>query len=180
MENTKRTRVLFILNQGAWMGLALAAFTYLRHLMGMMQSSVAEFFSWIIYAGFIYFTIKHLRDRYLNGVISYGKALWAGTRVGLFAGIIIGAYLFVFLKFIDPTYLEEMVVTLQEAYLESGMSVGDVENMSEVLRVSTNPVVMIISGVLSVGFSAFIISLVLSAFLKKEGDPFGEAMKNVE
>ncbi len=180
MESTNKSRTLFILNQGAWMGLSLAAFSYLRYLMGMMQSSAAELFSWAIYGAFVYYTIKLYRDRYLGGFIGYGKALWAGTRTGLWAGIVLGAYLFIFLKFIDPAYMDELIATAQEAYLQSGMSAAQVENLDDVIRMSTSPTVMIISGTLSVGFGAFIFSLVISAFMKKEGDPFQQIMSNVE
>lgn len=60
------------------------------------------------------------------------------------------------------------------------MSAAQVENLDDVIRMSTSPTVMIISGTLSVGFGAFIFSLVISAFMKKEGDPFQQIMSNVE
>ncbi len=180
MESTNKSRTLFILNQGAWMGLALAMFSYLRYRLGMMQSTGAELFSWAIYGAFVYFTIKLYRDRFLGGFISYGKALWAGTRVGLWAGIVLGAYLFIFLKFIDPAYMDELIATAQEAYLQSGMSAAQVETIDDAIRMSTNPAVMIISGILGVGFGAFIFSLIISAFMKREGDPFQQIMNNVE
>ncbi len=180
MESNKKTRTLFILNQGAWMGLSLSAFFYLRHLLGLMQSSGAELVSWAIYAGFVYFTIKNYRDRFLEGTISYGQGLWAGTRVGLWAGIVLGAYLFTVFKFIDPGYLEEMVVNIQEAYLQSGMSEKLVEDMDEIMRTSMTPGMMIFSGILTVGFGSFFFALILSAFLKKEGDPFQQVMKNID
>ena len=162
------------------MGLALSGFFYIRHLLGLMQASGAELVSWAIYGIFVYFTIKIYRERFLSGKISYGQALWAGTRTGLWAGIVVGAYLFIYLKFINQGYLEEMIASVQEAYLQSGMSASQVEDFDEVIRMGVTPGMMIFSGILTVGLGAFVFSLIISAFLKKEGDPFDEAMKNIE
>jgi hypothetical protein len=170
----------FVLNQGTFMGLALVAVYFLVHLIGQMDSFIHNILTWVVYAGFIYKSMARYRDEYQKGFLSYGQGVWVGTRMGIFAGIIVGAYLFLYLKVINPEYLNEMIVQMEEAYLEMGFKEDEVAQMSEMFSLTTNPVIYIFSGSLGAGFSALIFSLIIAIFQKRKGDAFAEAMKEIE
>ncbi|MGQ1890958.1 DUF4199 domain-containing protein [Thermophagus sp. OGC60D27] len=178
--NLKKVKARFVLNQGTFLGLTIAVVYYLTHLTGLMDSFIHNLLTWIIYAGFIHVAMVRYRDRFQDGILSYGQGVWIGTRMGIFAGIIVGAYLFFYLKVINPEYLNELLEQMQEAYLEMGFKEDEVEQMSEVFSLSVNPVVFIISGCLTTGFSALIFSLIIAIFQRRKGDSFVEAMKDVE
>jgi len=178
--NIKKVKARFVLNQGTFMGVTLAIIYYFSHLIGIMDSFFHNLLTWIIYAAFIHLAMSRYRDRFQNGMLSYGQAVWIGTRMGIFAGIIVGAYLFFYLKVINPEYLSDLLVQMQETYLSMGFSEDEVVQMSDALSLTVSPLMFIISGCLSIGFSALIFSLIIGIFQRKKGDSFVDAMKDIE
>lgn len=74
-----------------------------------LESSTNEilgFISIFIALSFVYFGIKHYRDRVSNGVISIGKALAIGTLISIMVGIGVALADFVYTTFIDPSFFD--------------------------------------------------------------------------
>lgn len=179
-KNSKRLRARFVLNQGTFMGLSLAAVYLFVHLVGMMDSFLQNVLSWMVFIGFIHFSMVRYRENFLGGYLSYGQGVWMGTRMGMLAGIIVGAWMFLYMKVINPGYTDEMIVQMQETYLAMGMSENEVAQMENIFSLVTNPVLMIFSGILGVGLTALIFSLIIAIFQRRREDPFSDAMKNIE
>jgi hypothetical protein len=179
-KNEKSLKARFVLNQGTYMGLALAAVYLFVHLVGMMDSFLQNVLSWIVFIGFIHFSMVRYRENFLGGYLSYGQGVWMGTRMGMLAGIIIGAWMFLYMKVINPGFTEELIVQMQETYLAMGMSENEVAQMEDLFTLVTNPVLMIFSGIFGVGFTALIFSLIIAIFQRRKDDPFSDAMKNIE
>ena len=179
-KENKSLRARFVLNQGTFMGLALAAVYLFVHLVGMMDSFLQSILSWAVYIGFIHVSMVRYRDNFLGGYLSYGQGVWMGTRMGILAGIIIGAWMFLYIKVINPGYLDEVIVQMQETYLSMGMSENEVAQMEGMFSLVANPVLMIVSGIFGVGITALIFSLIIAIFQRRKDDPFSDAMKNVE
>lgn len=53
---------------------------------------------------FIYFGIKHFRDKENNGLISLGKAIQIGVLISILVGLGIAVADFIYTKFIDPSF----------------------------------------------------------------------------
>jgi len=180
IKDTKKLKARFILNQGAFMGLALAVVYYFAHIAGIMDSFFHSLLTWIVFAGFIHVSMVRYREHFLDGLLSYWQGVWMGTRMGILSGIIVGAYLFFYLKVINPGYIEDLIVQMQETYLEVGMEEDEVLQMTETYgKLMINPVALIISGIFATGLWAFLFSLVIAIFQRRKGDPFTEAMKRV-
>jgi hypothetical protein len=180
LREKKILKAKYVLNQGTFMGLALAVAYYFAHLAGIMDSFFHNVLVWGIYIGFIHISILRYRDRIQEGFLSYGQGVWIGTRMGILAGINMGAYMYLYIKVINPAYLEDMIVQMQEASLQMGMTEEEVARMDDFYALTTNPFTMIASGIFSTGFGSFILSLIISIFLRKKGDPFSDAMQNIK
>jgi hypothetical protein len=116
----------------------------------------------------------------MGGFISYGKSFVYGVRITVLAGIIIGFFYFVLIKFIDPGLGEVIQAEAEEAYLQLGLTEKQVEGMGDVLTMMVNPWVLMFSQIINGLISGVIYSLIVSFFVKRKGDPFSEAMKTVE
>jgi hypothetical protein len=180
LRENKKLKARYVLNQGTSMGLVLAAVYYFAHVANIMDSFFHNVLAWAVYIGFIHVSIRRYRDRFQDGLLSYGQGVWIGTRMGILSGIIVGAYLFLYMKVINPAYLDEMIIQMQEASLEMGMTEEEVARMDELYALTANPITMIASGIFSTGLSAFILSLIISIFQRRKGDPFSDAMQNIE
>ncbi|MFW6268127.1 MAG: DUF4199 domain-containing protein, partial [Marinilabiliaceae bacterium] len=108
----KKQKAWFVLNQGAYMGLALAGAFFISHVTNLMDTFFHNLLTWGVYIGFIHVTMVRYRDRFQDGLLSYGQGVWLGTRMGFLAGIVLGAYLFLYMKVINPGYVEEMIVQM--------------------------------------------------------------------
>jgi hypothetical protein len=129
--------------------------------------------TWVVFAGFIHVSMVRYREYFMDGFLSYWQGVWMGTRMGILSGIIVGAYLFFYLKVINPVYIEDLIVQMQESYLEFGMKEDEVVQMTDAFgHLMINPVAVIISGIFATGFWASLFSLIIAIFQNRKGNPF--------
>lgn len=74
--------------------------------------------SMIASLSFIFFGIKHYRDKVNNGVVTFGKALIIGLLISIFVGIGVAIIDYIYTTVINPDfateYLEKSVATMKE------------------------------------------------------------------
>lgn len=153
---------------GLVLGIALVLFSLVPYIFGVytLPKSLGLLQWLVIIGGIVIGQIKH-RDDDLNGYISYGRAFGVGMLVMIWATIIYGVYFVCLVKVIDPQYVEKVV----EAQAETLYAAGYTEEMVEMaISVSSNmsPMVMFVSAVLGNALLGLIISLISSAFVKRE------------
>ena len=109
--------------------------------------------NWIGYifliAGMVYGTLE-FRKKYSNGFLTYGKAFTSCFWIGLFAGIIASIYLFVFIQFIHPGFINEMLDQARESMVTSRPEMTE-EQVEQALSMSAKfmtPVMMVIWGII--------------------------------
>ena len=160
-----------LMNWGGVLGLVLIAYSLVLYLLGANESSAAQWGSYAFIAAGIYLATKAKRDRE-NGVISYGQGVGTGVGVAFFASVLVAFYTFVFFAFIDPDMLEELILRTEDQMYEQGTPDGQVEMAMTYTRKFMQPGPMAAMVVLSYSFMGLIVSLITSAILKKDGDPF--------
>ncbi|MCB9187022.1 MAG: DUF4199 domain-containing protein [Flavobacteriales bacterium] len=160
-----------LMNWGGILGLALIAYSLVLYALGATESQAAQYVSYGIIAAGIFLATKNKRDKQ-NGIISYGEGLGYGVGVAFFGSILVAFYTFIFFSMIDPEMLEQMVLRAEDQMYEQGLPDDQVEMAMEMTRKFMMPGPMAAIVVLSYTFVGFIISLITSAILKKEGDPF--------
>ena len=162
----------FAMNYGAVLGLCLVAIAAVMWSFGIDKngSLVPSILNnGLIIAGIVYAIIQ-FRDTENSGFISYGDSLKLGTSVAFFSSVILAFYTFIFINYIEPNTLNEILVQAEQAILESNPEISD-EELDLALDITTKfvqPHWMLILGVLGGTFMGFIYSLVISIFTKKE------------
>ncbi|MFW6371930.1 MAG: DUF4199 domain-containing protein [Bacteroidota bacterium] len=117
---------------------------------------------------------KYLRDKVLDGAITYGKAVGSGVLISLFTGLLLALYGYILRTSLDPQLLEQELTALEEVYLNWGFTEDQVELMVQQYKSIFSPVTFSVVGTLSTGFMGLIISLIAAIFLKREADPFAD------
>ena len=84
------------------------------------------------------------------------------------------------LIFIDPDAMDKMMVLAEERLLDRGIPEDQIEMQMEISRKFMTPGFVSIVTVPTFTFFGFLFSLVTSAILKKEGDPFQTDMQQIE
>jgi len=158
-------------NWGGILGLALIGISLVLYLLGMTEASWAQWVNYAVIAAIIYVGTQAKRTSQ-DGVLSYGQGLSAGVGIAFFGSVLVAFYTFVFFSFIDPDMLQDLILRMEDEMYNSGMPDAQVEMTMDMSKKFMQPGPMSAMVVLSYTFLGFIISLITSAILKKEGDPF--------
>ncbi|MFV0366587.1 MAG: DUF4199 domain-containing protein [Mangrovibacterium sp.] len=128
----------------------------------------------------VYIAQKYYRDTHKEGLISYGMALRFGTFTMAAAGVLRGLYAALLFKFV-PGLWDKIMLVVEEAYFNMGVSDADISLMLEPVRNGISPLMLLISFVVASMFSGFFISLLTSIAVKRNSqNPFNDAMRGVK
>ncbi|MCX6257334.1 MAG: DUF4199 domain-containing protein [Bacteroidia bacterium] len=184
MENEKTPVWKSAMNYGAIIGVVFVIYTLVIYLFNIYPTS---FLSGglmtlvnivLLVLGLVYST-KHYRTHMLGGKISYAQSLLFGTLICLFSSIITGFFSYLLNAVIDPEYQVRMAKAIQDSMVEymTNMGVSDSQIQDAIDKMNGKMPSALSSGfnmVLWGTIGGFIVSLITSAFLKKEGDPFAD------
>jgi hypothetical protein len=197
MENQPQLLLRSAMRYGLYLGLVLVAFNILLYLafdfsnwgyFSMM--GIIGLFSFVPFVGGIYVCMKYYRDRELQGFMSYGEGIRFGTTLMLFAGMILAVYNLVFNNWIDPGYTSRLLEILAEKtvvfYEKMGATSAQIDQIIaefDALKLAEAQSSKMAAPLKSIPINAFyglVVSLVVSAIVKRKGDPFASAMKNID
>ncbi|MEO1012411.1 MAG: DUF4199 domain-containing protein [Bacteroidota bacterium] len=76
---------------------------------------IAGYISMIVSLSFVFFGIKHFRDKENHGLITFKKALLIGVLISLITALAFGVLDVIYVKYINPDFLTEYyTITLEE------------------------------------------------------------------
>ncbi|HNY03832.1 MAG TPA: DUF4199 domain-containing protein [Bacteroidales bacterium] len=172
MEEKPRTPIANGLTWGLITGGVLIVFSLIMFLADLYLNKTVNWIGYLfLIAGMIYGTLEY-RKKYTGGFLTYGKAFSTSFWIGLFAGIVSSIYVFIFMQYIHPGFINELMDQSRTAIMTSNPNMSD-EQVEQALAISSkfmSPVMMTIWGLVSYAVMSAIISLILAIFLKKE-DP---------
>lgn len=158
---------------GAIIGLISIALT----MAGMFLPKVAFVLSLVSFVITIYLLFHYTRRRsmlYLDEDFSYSQSLGFIAAIGLFAGIISGAYQIVASNFLFPEMYEKQIEDSLALLSQSGLYTSEMmEQMSEMMSTYTlTPMPTLLSNVASCVLSYCFYGLFISIGTKREADIF--------
>jgi len=168
------------MNHGLLIGLVLIIMALLVWFASLEQASWLRLINWAIYVGAIYLSTKNWRDQYNGGVIKYNQALGHGVLVMFFASLVFALYTVIYANFLDPESITRALDMLEENYYNKGFTEAQIEQFLDLAGRMQTPVIQAISSIFGTTFIGFLVSLIVSFFVKREGDPFNSAMKNIQ
>ncbi len=185
MANNKNVMWKNAMTHGAILGAVLVVYSVILYVLDVNvynPKGSAKYWSYLNYlliAVGLFIAQKNYRDSVLSGVITYSKSLGYGVWVGVFASVITTFYSVIFIKFIDPGVMEYIFDITEQQMIDKGLAEAEITKAMEMTRKVTFPM-MIIGGLITYAFISFVLSLITSIFVKKEGDPFTNDMKEIE
>jgi hypothetical protein len=175
------------LNYGIIAGLVLivySLFLYFFDLMFYKPFLLGNVVGSLIVVAFMVIGTKHIRDAVMHGSMSYGKAFLSAFLIGLFAMVISLIFNNILNYVIDPTLIDKAMQFRAEQMLKKGRFTEEqIASMIEQQKQMSSKLWVILIGqffaLLGIALINAIISLIVAAFLKKEGDTFAEVMQEV-
>ncbi len=122
----------------------------------------------------LYFLVKSYRDNYKHGMLSYGEALGAGLIICLYYAIIMAIFTYILYAIIDKGLIDKQIALSEELLEKKGMPQSAIDAGMAMQRKIMRPGIIAPLSIFGNMFFGLIISLIIGAFVRKEGNPLEE------
>ncbi len=155
---------------GLLTGLAMVVYTLILYLAGVDLHSYWNLFSYILFIGGLYWGMSSIREKQLEGVMSYGKAFGTGFLITLFAAILLAIYAYFYLQYINPSALAKASAEAENKILASNPNISDadLQKALDMVKIFTNPIMSAVTQFISNLIAGTIFSLIIAIFAKRE------------
>ncbi len=151
-------------------GVVGVLFNLVMYITGINRTGSMQMIQWlglIIPITCMYFAIKTYKEEIGNGWITFGKAFNQAFMVGLIGGVIGSVYHFLYIKFIDPTFIDFQMNQQLEKMTDRGMSEEMIEQAMKQTAPFMTPPVQLGFAILFSLFFAAVLGLLLAGLMKK-------------
>ena len=167
MENQVNSKNL-IVNKGVTLGVAMVLFSLImyatgNHLEPHWSSSVITS---ALFIGIIILGIKSFRSEN-GGFLSWGQGVKIGVGIAIIAGLINVIYSYIFMSFIEPDFMNQMMEIQNQAYLDKGMTEEEIEMANKMGEAFQSPGIMAAMGIIMYAIGGFVVSAIVAAIMKK-------------
>jgi hypothetical protein len=133
--------------------------------------ATGQYLAWlsvVILAVVLWFGIKAVRDEKPGATLTYGQGVGAGTLISLYGGLMTAVYTVIHLKFINVNYADYVMDTIRAKWAAAGMTQDQMARAEGFTRTIISPWAQAITGLFFTVIIGLIISLIISAFLKRD------------
>ncbi|MBN2862285.1 MAG: DUF4199 domain-containing protein [Bacteroidales bacterium] len=159
------------LNSGLILALIGIVYTLVMYFLDLSLNKVQGYVFILVQLVVLFYLVKSYRDNYMHGIISFGQALGAGVVICLYYSIIIAVFTFILYKFIDPDLVDRTLAMTEELMLKRGLSQAQMDTAMGVQTKIMKPGFIAGMGIFGSMFQGLIMSLLIAAFVHKEGNP---------
>lgn len=160
------------LTNGMIMGLAGVIFTLIIWILDLTFNKTVPYIFLVVSLFMLYYFIKSYRENYLHGRITYGQSVGAGVIIFLYYSIIMAVFTYLLYTVIDPDLTGRMIAFVEEQIRATGRIPEDsIETTMRIQKKFLQPEITAPLSLLTNMFYGVILSLIVSIFTKKEGNP---------
>lgn len=160
------------LTNGLIMGLIGVIFTLVVYFLNLTFNRSVGYIFLLISVFLLYYFIRLYRDNYLHGYITYGQSVGAGVVIFLYYSVITAIFSYILYTVIDTGLTDKLIAYTEEQMVKSGrVPEGSLDSVMAIQKKFLKPGIMIPIGLITNMVFGTIISLIVSIFTKKEGNP---------
>ncbi len=166
------------LNNGLILGLAGIVYSLILYFLDQSLNKTGGYIFIIIQIGLLFFLLKSYRDNLMHGQITYGQSFGAGLIICIYYAIIMAIFSYILYTVIDPGLVAKQLAMAEEGMVKKGLPQSAIDTGMAFTAKIMKPSIMVISGIFGNIIWGAILSLVISIFIKKEGNPLIDAPEN--
>jgi hypothetical protein len=160
------------LSNGLVMGLIGVIITLVIWAMDLTFNKVSGFIYPVVTIFALYYMIKSYRDNFLHGRITYGQSVGAGVIIFIYASVVTAVFAYLLYKVIDPDLTNKILAYTEEQIRKTGrVPENAMDSAMSLQRKIMKPEITAPLSLITSIFQGTIISLIVSIFTKKEGNP---------
>ena len=167
MENQASSKSI-ILNYGVILGIASLLISLTLYSMGMHLDPhwSISILSGALLIVLIIFGIKKFKETN-GGFLSWGQGVKVGVGIAIIAGLIGVIYNYIFMNFIEPDFMSQMMEIQNQKLIDQGQSEEQIEAINGMTEKLQGPGIMAAMGIISSAIGGFVVSAITSAIMKK-------------
>lgn len=148
----------------------IVLFTYVFYFLNIDSKSPINYLSYIPFLVCLFLAVRFHKETELGGFISFKRAFGTGFRFSSFLSLLMGVFMYVYLKWLNPDVLAQGLIEAENNMLEGGSSTEQVDMAMEISR-NWGPLIAGITTAFMYTISGVVVSLIVAAILKRE-EPF--------
>lgn len=156
---------------GLILGLIGVVYSLVMYFLDLTFNQLQGWIFYLLLIVVLFFLVKSYRDNYRHGYLTFGQALGAGMVICLYYSIIAAIFAYILYAVIDTNLMDKQLAFMEEKFLERGLPQEAVDLSMNMQRKVMIPEVMAPISIFASMFFGLIFSLIVAAFVRKEGNP---------
>ena len=167
------------LTNGLILALIGIVYSLVMYFLDLSLNKTQAYVFMLIQVAMLYFLLKSYRDTVMHGQITYGQSVGAGVIICLYYGILMSIFTYLLYTVIDPGLMAKQLALTEEGMrAKANLTEAQIEAGMKITGKIMKPGIMAISGVFMGMIWGTILSLIVSVFVKKEGNPLIDTPSN--
>ena len=159
------------LTNGLILGLTGVVYSLVFYFLDLTLNKVQGYAFMIVQIAILFYLLKSYRDNIMHGQITYGESVGAGVIICLYYAIIMAVFAYILYAVIDPGLINKQLAMAEEAMNKKGAPQEAIDAGMAITAKFMKPGIMTITGIIFNMIWGIILSLIVSIFIKKEGNP---------
>ena len=152
---------------GLILGLGLIVVTIMLYATDSLFNPSLAMIYYVVIAAII--AVSGVKQKKIDdGVLSYGKALGAGTVTAVAGSVVFAMFFYILYTYIDAGLIEKYFYAIEEGLIQQGYSDKEIETSMAAMKMVSSPALLAIGSFFSYSIIGFILSLVTSIFVKSK------------
>jgi amino acid transporter len=149
-------------------GLISIAFFVIMNIAGMStQEGPGRWIGLVITGVIIFLAHKYYKDNG-DGFMTIGQGTGIGFWLGLISSVISSVFTYIYIKFIDPSFIQQILDKQREAFEQRQMSEDQIDQAMQMTEKFTTPEVILGMGLFFGVIIVTIIALIIALFTQKK------------
>jgi len=166
------------LTNGLILGLIGVVYSLIFYFLDLSLNKTQGYAFILVQVVILFFLLKSYRDNLMHGQITYGESVGAGVIICLYYSIIVSVFVYILYAVIDPGLIAKQLALAEEEMGKRGLPQEAMDAGMAWTAKIMKPGVMAFTGIFFNMIMGTVISLIVSIFIKKEGNPLLDIQAN--
>jgi hypothetical protein len=166
------------LTNGLILGLVGIVYTLLMYFLDLTLNKAQGLVFIVIQIAVLYFLLKSYRDNFMHGQITYGQSVGAGVIICLYYAVIMAIFTYILYAIIDTGLIAKQLAITEDGLVKRGLPQASIDAGMKIQEKIMKPAILAPISILGSMVWGTILSLLVSIFIRKEGNPLIDTPEN--
>lgn len=166
------------LTNGFILGLIGVVYSLVIYFLDLSFSKAQAPIFLVIQIVVLFFLLKSYRDNYRHGQITFGQSVGAGVIMCLYYAVIMAVFTYILYTVIDTGLTAKQLAFTESKMVEKGLPQASIDAGMAIQEKIMKPAILAPLTIFGSMLWGVIISLLVSIFVKKEGNPLIDTPEN--